>query len=133
MTEKVLVTGGFGLVGSQTVRRLAADGHQVVATDLGTEAQRKTALTLPAGVEARWADLTDTAEVDRLVAETAPTVIIHLAAVIPPVIYRQNTLALRVNVDATVALLHAAESCSRPPRFIQASSNAVHGARNPHR
>ena len=41
MTEKVLVTGGFGLVGSQTVRRLVADGHQVVATDLGTEEQRK--------------------------------------------------------------------------------------------
>ncbi len=133
MTEKVLVTGGFGLVGSQTVRRLAADGHRVVATDLGTEAQRKAALSLPARVEARWADLTDSGEVDRLVAETAPTVIIHLAAVIPPVIYRRNTLARRVNVDATIALLRAAESCQRPPRFIQASSNAVHGARNPHR
>ena len=133
MTEKVLVTGAFGLVGSQTVRRLAAAGHQVVATDLGTEAQRKAALALPTGVEARWADLTDSGEVDRLVAETAPTVIIHLAAVIPPVIYRQNTLARRVNVDATVALLRAAESCHRPPRFIQASSNAVHGSRNPHR
>lgn len=86
VTEKALVTGGFGLVGSQTVRRLATDGHRVVATDLGTEGQRKAALSLPAGVEARWADLTDSVEVDRLVAETAPTVIIHLAAVIPPVI-----------------------------------------------
>jgi nucleoside-diphosphate-sugar epimerase len=56
MTEKVLVTGGFGLVGSQTVRRLAADGHHVVATDLGTAAQRKAVGSLPAGVEARWAD-----------------------------------------------------------------------------
>jgi D-erythronate 2-dehydrogenase len=74
MTEKVVVTGGFGLVGSQTVRRLAADGHQVVATDLGTAAQRKAALSLPASVEARWADLTDPDEVARLVAEMSPTV-----------------------------------------------------------
>jgi D-erythronate 2-dehydrogenase len=133
MAEKVLVTGGFGLVGSQTVRRLAADGHRVVATDLGTDAQRKAAKALPAGVEARWANLTDTDSVQRLVAETSPTVIIHLAAVIPPVIYRQPELARRVNVDATVALLDAARSCARPPRFIQASSNAVHGSRNPHR
>ena len=59
--------------------------------------------------------------------------IIHLAAVIPPVIYRQPELARRVNVDATVGLLNAARSCARPPRFIQASSNAVHGSRNPHR
>ena len=43
MAEKVLVTGGFGLVGSQTVRRLVADGHDVVATDLGTDAQRTAA------------------------------------------------------------------------------------------
>jgi D-erythronate 2-dehydrogenase len=133
MAENVLVTGGFGLVGSQTVERLAAEGHRVIATDLGTTANRKAAGSLPAGVEARWADLTDPGEVERLVAETSPTVIIHLAAVIPPVIYREPGLARRVNVDATLALLRAAESCARPPRFIQASSNAVHGARNPHR
>lgn len=72
MSEKVLVTGGFGLVGSQTVRRLVADGHRVVATDLGTAAQRKAAAALPAGAEAHWADLTDPGQVDRLLAETSP-------------------------------------------------------------
>jgi D-erythronate 2-dehydrogenase len=133
MAEKVLVTGGFGLVGSQTVRQLIDDGHRVVATDLGTPAQRKKAGCLPAGAEARWADLTDPDAVASLLAETQPTVIIHLAAVIPPVIYGQAELARRVNVDATVSLLRAAESSPRPPRFVQASSNAVHGSRNPHR
>jgi nucleoside-diphosphate-sugar epimerase len=133
MTEKVLVTGGFGLVGSQTVRRLVTDGHRVVANDLGTTAQRKAAGSLPAEVEVRWADLTDPDAVDRLVVETAPTVIIHLAAVIPPVIYRDPALARRVNIDATMSLLRAAESSPHPVRFVQASSNAVHGARNPHR
>lgn len=131
MSEKVLVTGGFGLVGSQTVRRLIAEGHRVVAADLGTAAQRKAAL--PDGAEAHWADLTDPAQVDRLLAETSPTAIVHLAAVIPPGIYRQRTLGRRVNVDATVTLLRAAQSRPHPVRFIQASSNAVYGARNPHR
>jgi D-erythronate 2-dehydrogenase len=133
MTEVVLVTGGFGLVGSQTVRQLVADGHRVVATDLGSSAQRRAAGSLPGGATARWADLTDPAEVDRLVAETAPTVIIHLAAVIPPGIYRHPKLARRVNVDATAALLRAAKASPHPVRFIQASSNAVHGSRNPRR
>lgn len=133
MSEKVLVTGGFGLVGSQTVRRLAGDGHRVVAADLGTGAQRKAAAGLPDGVEARWADLTDPGQVDRLVAETSPTVIIHLAAVIPPLIYRRPQLARRVNVDATLSLLRAAQAQAHPARFVQASSNAVYGARNPHR
>lgn len=133
MAEKILVTGSFGLVGSQTLRRLASDGHHVVATDIGTPAQHKAVRSLPAGVQARWADLTDPDAVAALVADVEPTVIIHLAAVIPPVIYKQPELARLVNVDATVSLLRAAESCPRPPRFVQASSNAVHGARNPHR
>jgi len=133
MTEKVLVTGGFGLVGSQTVRRLIAHGHRVVATDLGTGAQRKAATTLPAGAEAHWADLTDPDQVEHLLAETSPTAIVHLAAVIPPLIYRQPALGRRVNVDATVTLLRAVQARPHPVRFIQASSNAVYGARNPHR
>jgi nucleoside-diphosphate-sugar epimerase len=133
MTEKVLVTGGFGLVGSQTVRRLAADGHRVVATDLGTPAQRKAAESLPAGAAASWANLTDQHDVDRLITEVSPTAIVHLAAVIPPAAYRHPQLARRVNVDATAALLRAAEASEHPPRFVLASSNAVYGSRNPHR
>jgi D-erythronate 2-dehydrogenase len=133
MTEKVLVTGGFGLVGSQTVRRLVDDGHRVVATDLGTPAQRKAATSLPANAEAQWADLTDQREVDLLVADVSPTVIVHLAAVILPPAYRHRQLARRVNVDATAALLRAAQASAHPPRFVLASSNAVYGSRNPHR
>src|ERR1700722_7693480 len=121
MTEKVLVTGSFGLVGSQTVRRLAADGHRVVATDVRTPAQRKAAESLPANAEAHWADLTDQREVDLLVAEVSPTVIVHFAAVILPAAYRLPQLARRVNVDATAALLRAANVGAHPPRFVLAS------------
>jgi nucleoside-diphosphate-sugar epimerase len=128
-----LVTGGFGLVGSATVKRLAADGRRVIATDLGTPGQRKAAQALPAGTQARWADLTDSATVNRLVSEVSPAAIVHLAAVIPPLIYRNAKLARKVNVDATAALVRAAVEQPNPPRFIQASSNAVYGPRNPHR
>lgn len=133
MSETVLVTGGFGLVGSETVKRLAADGRQVVATDLDTEANRQKAQELPTGVHARWADLTDPDQVQRLLAEVSPAAIIHLAAVIPPAIYRNPGLARKVNVGATATLVRAAEALPNPPRFVEASSNAVYGARNPHR
>ncbi len=63
----------------------------------------------------------------------APTVIIHLAAIIPPVCYARPALARRVNVDATAHLLDAAAALPDPPRFVQASSVAAYGARNPHR
>jgi nucleoside-diphosphate-sugar epimerase len=133
MSETVLVTGAFGLVGSATVKRLAADGRRVVATDLGTPAQRKAAQALPAGTQARWADLTEPAAVNRLVSEVSPAAIVHLAAVIPPLIYRNPKRGRKVNVDATAALVRAAAGQPNPPRFIQASSNAVYGPRNPYR
>jgi nucleoside-diphosphate-sugar epimerase len=133
MSKTVLVTGAFGLVGSATVKRLAADGRRVVATDFGTPAHRKAAPALPAGACARWADLTDPAAVNRLISEVSPTAIVHLAAVIPPLIYRDANLARKVNVDATAALVRSAAGQPNPPRFVQASSNAVYGPRNPHR
>jgi nucleoside-diphosphate-sugar epimerase len=129
----VLITGGFGLVGSATVRRLAELGRRVVATDLDTPANRKAAEKLPRGVEFRWADLTDSEQVQRLVSEVAPDAIIHLAAIIAPAIYPMPKVARRVNVDATANLVRVAEGQQKPPRFVHASSITVMGPRNPHR
>jgi D-erythronate 2-dehydrogenase len=133
MTHVVLVTGALGLVGTETVKRLVADGRQVVGIDLDTPTNRKKARKLPNGAEIWWADLTNDADVYRLVSDLEPAAIIHLAAVIPPGIYRNPALARRVNVDATATLVRAAEALPTRPRFVQASSNAVWGSRNPHR
>ena len=70
MTGTVLVTGGFGLVGSETVKRLTADGRQVVVADLDTRANRKKAERCPRA-SSRWADLTMRA-VERLVSRCRP-------------------------------------------------------------
>ena len=133
MSETVLVTGAFGLVGTAMVKRLTADGRRVIAIGRVSPANRKAAQNLPSDVEVRWADLTNPTDVDRLVSDVSPTSIVHLAAVIPPGIYRDATFARKVNVDGTAALARAAESLSSPPRFVHASSAAVYGASNPHR
>lgn len=133
MSDTVLVTGGFGLVGSETVRQLTAAGRRVVATDLDRPAHRKKAEELTStGVVVRWTDLTDPVAVDQLISDVAPGAIIHLAAMIPPPIYRNAKAARKVNVEATASLVRAAEALPVPPRFVQASSNAVYGSRNPH-
>ncbi|HXS84840.1 MAG TPA: NAD(P)-dependent oxidoreductase [Mycobacterium sp.] len=129
--QTVLVTGAFGLVGSETVRRLMVEGRHVVATDLDVPASRKAADDMPS-TAVRWADLTDPDAVRELLAAVAPTAIIHLAAIIPPACYARPELARRVNVDATKFLLDAAAALPEPPRFVQASSVAAYGARNPH-
>src|SRR3954453_9856279 len=116
MSDTVLVTGGFGLVGSETVRRLAADGRPVVVADLDTPANVKKVKALPSGVEVRWTDLTDADQVQRLISDVAPCAIIHLAAIIAPAIYRIPKVARRVNVDATNTLVSIAEAQPNPPR-----------------
>jgi nucleoside-diphosphate-sugar epimerase len=111
---------------------MAVDGRELVATDLDVPANRKPAAELPKSVQVRYADLTDPAAVDELVGAVKPAAIIHLAAVIPPLIYSRRKLAYRVNVEATGHLLAAAAQQPEPPRFVQASSIAVYGSRNPH-
>lgn len=128
MSGTVLITGAFGLVGTETVKRFAADGWRVIAT-----AHRKSHTGLPTHVQTRWTDLTDPARVRALVAEVSPDVIVHLAAVIPPLVYRDAAFARKLNVGATAALVDAAAHQPTPPRFLHASSTAVYGSRNPYR
>ncbi|MCX4092750.1 NAD-dependent epimerase/dehydratase family protein [Nocardia sp. alder85J] len=133
-TGPILVTGAFGLVGTATLRRLLGQGYEVVATDLDLPANRRAAQRLAdPNLRIHWADLTDPGQVDAVIGTVAPTHIVHLAAIIPPQCYRNPRLARAVNVDATAALLRAAAAQPAPPRFVQASSIAVHGTRNPHR
>lgn len=126
--DSVLVTGAYGLVGRPTVERLVADGFNVVAT-----AHHAVKPALPAAVDVRRVDLTKPDQVSALVAEVSPSAVVHLAAVIPPLCYANRALARAVNVDATAALVRAAEALPSPPRFVHASSMAVYGSRNPHR
>ncbi|KUI30915.1 oxidoreductase [Mycobacterium sp. IS-1742] len=128
----VLVTGAFGLIGSRTVRQLARDGRHVIATGRPSSVNRKVARTLPSGAEVRWADLTRPGEPERLVAETSPTTIIHLAGATPPRMYRNPDAARKINVDATAALVRAATDLPHRLRFVHASTAAVYGVRNPH-
>jgi D-erythronate 2-dehydrogenase len=133
-TDAVLVTGAFGLVGTAVVKELLVDGRRVVATDLDNPQNRKAAAVLTRrGVDVRWADLTKADRVDELVAAASPAAIVHLAAIIPPLCYARRALARAVNVDATASLVRAASAQPSPPRFVQASSVAVYGPRNPYK
>lgn len=133
----VLVTGAFGNVGRATVRLLLDRGYDVVATDVKSDkseaGEKELAQHTGARLAVHWVDLRDAAAVDALVQEVAPTALIHLAAVIPPIAYAHPALAKAVNVDATAHLVDAVGRLATPCRFVFASSIAVYGSRNPHR
>jgi len=115
-----MVTGGSGFLGRHLLDRLAVDapdGVEVVAIGRRQPEGRPTIRFVPV-------DLEDPAGVIRSVAEIAPSVVFHLAGRTPPaspdLLYRSNTMA-------TVHLLDALRSSSRPARVVLVGSAAELG------
>jgi UDP-glucuronate 4-epimerase len=133
----VLVTGAAGFIGSHLVDRLLADGHDVVGIDNldpSYSADRKRANLSSATIHSRFrlveADIRDAELVERLIRQTGPDVIVHLAAragVRPSI--EQPALYSDVNITGTVHLLQAASRCEPRPKFVYASSSSVYGER----
>ncbi|OBJ77514.1 NAD-dependent epimerase/dehydratase family protein [Mycobacterium colombiense] len=136
--DTVLVTGAFGQVGKRCTQILLERGRTVVAMDLRNDNTVAAEKELAAGGQPgtlipAYTDLLDAEAVSELVAAHNPGAVVHLAAVVSPLSYRNPGLARRVNVGGTENLLTACSALPRPPLFLMASSAAVYGSRNPYR
>jgi nucleoside-diphosphate-sugar epimerase len=122
---RVLLTGPFGNIGSHVTAELIKQGHQVRAFDLRTPRTEKVAQRFDHQFDVQWGDLRDVAAVNAAVQDQ--DVIVHLAAVIPPLSVDQPELAEQVNVGGTRNLIEAARAQAKPPKFFFASSFDVFG------
>jgi UDP-glucuronate 4-epimerase len=134
---RTLLTGGAGFIGSNLADRLLADGGEVTVIDNFDpfyDETRKRANLAPASQSAGFRlavlDIRDADAVSRIVRETRPDTIVHLAALagVRPSIERP-ALYSEVNVVGTVHLLEAASRLEPRPRFVYASSSSVYGDR----
>lgn len=124
----VLITGANGEIGHGLIEALAQrPGVRVIGLDLNPmdESVRQLCARTVAG------DINDTDLLERLNAEHDIETVFHLAALLSTRSERQPTLAHRVNVNGTLALLEAAmaqaRSRGRPVKMIYPSSIAVYG------
>ncbi|MCE7742633.1 MAG: NAD(P)-dependent oxidoreductase [Candidatus Heimdallarchaeota archaeon] len=126
---KVLVTGAFGNVGQNAVKVLLERGYSVRCFDLkNPKNQRiKNRLLRHGKFEVVWGDIRDSNTIVKLVPDVE--FIIHLAAIIPPLAYEIPKLAYDVNVKGSISLIKATAKMKTPPKFVYASSIAVHGNR----
>jgi UDP-glucuronate 4-epimerase len=137
LPRPILVTGAAGFIGSHLVDRLLADGRDVLGLDnfdpfYDPALKRRNLAGALAHPRFRLAehDLRDTEALGRLVAESRPIAIAHLAAragVRPSI--EQPSLYAEVNVLGTTRLLEAACRLDPLPRFVYASSSSVYGDR----
>ena len=121
---RVLVTGSSGFIAGHLVRRLVAAGHEVTGLDVA-EPRR--------GPAEGWRDvrldLRDDAGVARVVAETQPEVVFHLAAQASvSVSMREPRLDIETNVIASLTLARAAAEAGARRFVFTSSGGAMFGA-----
>ena len=130
-TERFLVTGSEGCIGSWVVRRLLETGLPVVACDIAPEPLRLRRILTPELVDRLVrvdTDLTVPDALDELVAEHEITRIVHLAALQVPFVAADPLLGAEVNVVGTIRVLEAARRSSTVMGVSYASSSAVFGS-----
>ncbi|HEV3240174.1 MAG TPA: D-erythronate dehydrogenase [Casimicrobiaceae bacterium] len=133
---RIVVTGGAGFLGSRLARAALARGKLTDARG-ETRALRELILVdvVPANlsdprVSVVTGDLADPALIERVVTADTDSVF-HLAAVVSGQTEAEFDVGMRVNVDATRALLERCRQLSRPPKFVFTSSLAVFGGSLP--
>jgi len=128
--QKFLVTGALGCIGAWAVRNLVQANVPVTVFDLGSDPRRLRLIMSDAElaqVNFVQGDITDLAQVERVINDNTITHVIHLAGLQVPFCRANPTLGAQVNVVGTVNVF---ESARRRPeqvkRVVYASSAAVY-------
>lgn len=122
---RALITGVGGQDGSYLAERLVAEGTEVHALVLGSEA---TPPHCPPEVALHVGDLADVDATRRLVLDLAPDEVYNLAAISSVAqSWDEPDLTAHVNGFAAVALMESARQVGEHVRFVQASSAEIFG------
>lgn len=123
---KILVTGAAGFLGRRLITDLLAGRTALPAVSHVIAADLAPCPISDARIEPRVGDITDASFIGAIVDEDV-RVIWHLAAVLSGQSEAEFDVGLRVNVDATRALLDRARHLAAPPRFVFSSTIAALG------
>jgi UDP-glucose 4-epimerase len=123
--SRIFVTGGSGRLGRSVVAGLAEKGHQVISVDRDAVPADQ----LPAGVVQETADLLAPGEALRLLRETTPDAVIHLAAIAVPFSAPEDVI-FATNTRLAFAVVSAATEVG-VAKIVTASSPTVLGYGSP--
>jgi nucleoside-diphosphate-sugar epimerase len=128
---RVLLTGGYGCIGSWITRNLLDLGDQVWIYDLKEDLHRLRLILESSQIEKVGfvaGDVTDMSKLKDAIAAHQITHIIHLAGLQVPVCRADPLLGAKVNVLGTLAVFEAVrQSQGQVERLVYASSGAVFG------
>ncbi len=128
---RVLMTGGYGCIGSWVAKQLIDEGQEVWIFDLKEDTHRLD-LLLDEAQNARVhfvaGDVSDAKGLREAVERIGATHLLHLAGLQVPTCRADPMLGAKVNVLGTLAVFEAAVALKdQVQRIVYASSAAVHG------
>jgi nucleoside-diphosphate-sugar epimerase len=127
----VLLTGGYGCIGSWIVKNLLRRGDRVWIYDLKQDLRRIQMILSPdelTQVQYIAGDVTDLPALQQVIRQHAISHIVHLAGLQVPVCRADPMLGAKVNVLGTLAVFEAVrQSEGQVQRLVYASSAAVFG------
>jgi D-erythronate 2-dehydrogenase len=134
---KILVTGAAGFLGKRLIRALLARGELAGPAGQPLRIERIDAFDIvplkgidDPRVHVHAGDISDPAQLERLIDADTRTVF-HLAAIVSGQAEQEFDLGMRINFDATRALLERIRSLGTQARFVMTSSVAVFGGALP--
>src|SRR5437879_2070063 len=130
---RIVITGGAGFLGTRLARALLACDNLTDARGAARPVRDIVLLDVApapdfgdARVGSIAGDLADPAVVERAITPDTDTVF-HLAAVVSGQAEAEFDIGMRVNLDATRALLERCRRLAAPPKVVFTSSLAVFG------
>jgi len=124
---KILLTGAFGNVGLSTLKELIKRNHEIRVFDIKTKKNKRIAQKYKKDVNIFWGDLRNYKEVQKAISDR--DIVIHVAAIIPPLADKKPKLAETVNIGGTANIIKAMENQPKEPKLIFTSSVAIYGDR----
>jgi nucleoside-diphosphate-sugar epimerase len=127
--KRILLTGASGTVGKEVLRQLcdSADNTDITVFDLKTRVSASLFKKYRARINVVFGDIADKNEVSEVCRDK--DIVIHLAAIIPPLADKEPALARAVNITGTGNLLGCIEEQSPDAFFLYSSSISVYGDR----
>ena len=133
-SERFLVTGALGCIGSWAVKRLVDEGVPVTTYDLPGDPYRMRLIMdddAIAKVQFVQGDITDQTRFEEVVRENDITHMLHLAALQVPFVRANPVLGAQVNVVGSAIVFETARKLAdRIAGLAYASSIAVYGSAN---